>query len=313
MRLIEELVPDDIDFERFMSDTDPAEKVRPALDYLDQVMHQLAPAHDSPTSPKLPFNGGWVYFAPGETTVWAGENGTRKSMMTGQVLSEFAEQGQRVCIASFEMKPAKTLARISRQIYRQSMPKREQVEAFLQRNQGRIWLYDHQGSVHPKRIIAVVKHCAEVLRCQHIVIDSLMKIVHDEDDYNGQKGFVDQLTACARDYGIHVHLVHHLRKAENHAGAERLPKKGDVKGSGSITDLVDNLLLIWRNKGKDLEREAGKPVNDSDPDCILMCEKQRNSEWEGRIKLWFEPASLRFADHVIHSHGLASELSKGQP
>ncbi len=75
---------------------------------------------------------------------------------------------------------------------------------------------------------------------QHIFIDSLMKCVKNEDDFNGQKGFIDELTALARDHNVHIHLVHHIRKQ---ASDEVTPNKNDLKGSGSISDQVDNVFL----------------------------------------------------------------------
>ena len=77
-----------------------------------------------------------------------------------------------------------------------------------------------------------------------------MKCVSGEDDYNAQKNFVDALCSVARDLNIHIHLVHHIRKLSSEA---QLPDKTDVKGSGSITDQVDNLLMVWRNKAKELQ------------------------------------------------------------
>lgn len=300
------LKPDDIDFERYLADTDAAEKVRPASEYLDAVMHALAPAHESPTHPKLPFRDAWLYFAPGEVTLWGGFNGSGKSMLQGQVLARYAEHGQRVCIASFEMKPDKTLARINRQVSGQAQPTREQVEMFLRRTEGTLWLYDQQGTVKPERMVAVIKHCAEKLKVQHIAIDSLMKCVRGTDDYNGQKEFIDTLTACARDLNIHIHVVAHLKKGE---GDERMPTRMDISGTGAISDLVDNVILVWRNKKKERDRDAGKPVQDTDPDAVLIVDKARNGEWEGRVKLWYERASLRFSDFNRDTRrGLAAVL-----
>ena len=299
------LTDDDIDFSKYLADTDAFERVRPASEYLDDVMHVLAPAHGKPENPKLPFNGAWVYFAPGEVTTWAGFNGSGKSMLQGQVMTEFAEQGQNICIASFEMKPAKTLARICRQVFGHMQPTKEQVTLFLNNAGQRIWIYDQQGTVKADRMIAVVKHCAEKLKCSHIAIDSLMKCVKGEDDYNGQKDFVDALTACARDYNTHIHLVHHLRKGDTD---ERMPTRMDMKGSGAVSDLVDNVLLVWRNKVKERARDSGKPYSEDDPDSVLICDKQRNGEWEGRIKLWYDKDSLKFRDNNMVRRGLARAL-----
>lgn len=300
---MEILTPDSIDFSRYMAETDPAANVRPASDYEHEVMHVLAPAFDTPKHPKLPFLNAWLYFAPGEVTLWAGFNGSGKSMIQGQVLTEFATQGQKVCIASFEMKPAKTLARAIRQHTGQQVPTQDQVGMFMRRTNGSLWMYDQQGTVKPDRMVAVIKHCAEVLKCQHIAIDSLMKCVRGTDDYNGQKEFVDQLTACARDYGVHIHLVAHLKKGE---GDERMPTRMDVSGSGAISDLVDNVILVWRNKKKERDSDAGKAVNDTDPDSVLICDKSRNGEWEGRVKLWYDRASLKFTDQQRGRRGLSA-------
>jgi twinkle protein len=298
------LTEDEIDFDKYLQETDDAARVRPAPEYLDQVMHALAPAHESPNHPKLPFANAWMYFAPGEVTAWAGFNGSGKSMVQGQVMTRFAEQGQRICIASFEMKPARTLARIARQVSGQTCPTREKVAGFMNSAGQRIWLYDQQGTVKWERLIAVVKHSVDKLKANHFVIDSLMKCVRGEDDYNGQKDFVDALTTVARDYGIHIHFVHHLRKGETD---ERMPNRMDMKGTGAISDLVDNAILIWRNKKKERDRDAGKPVSDADPDAVLIVDKQRNGDWEGRVKLWYDRESLRFMD-APRRRGIAQTL-----
>ena len=138
---------------------------------------------------------------------------------------------------------------------------------------------------------AVVRYCAKERGITHFFVDSLMKCVREEDDYNGQKRLVDELCAVARDYNIHVHLVHHIKKPANE---DHKPTKYDYKGSGSITDQVDNVISVWRNKIKEKAREDGKCVSDNEPDALLICDKQRHGEWEGKIGLWFEPNSMQY-------------------
>lgn len=286
---------DDIDFGSYMAETDPQEKVRNVAVFEDDIIAELAPELEtgSPKHPKMPFANTWIYFAPGEVTLWAGFNGSGKSMLQGQVLSELAQQGHKTCIASFEMKPAKTVSRMIRQNTGVRYPNTEQVKAFIRRTEKAMWVYDQQGTVHPKRLLAVIRHCAEKLGCTHIAIDSLMKCVKGTDDYNGQKDFVDQLTIAARDLNIHIHLVCHLKKGE---GDEKTPTRMDISGSGAIADLVDNVVLVYRNKKKERDIDAGKTVPDDAADTLLICDKQRNGEWEGRVKLWFDPQSQKFSD-----------------
>ena len=67
----------------------------------------------------------------------------------------------------------------------------------------------------------------------------------------------------------------------------------DVKGTGAITDQVDNVLTVWRNKKKEEQRVAGTAVH-TEPDALVICDKQRNGEWEGKIGLFFHPGSMQF-------------------
>jgi twinkle protein len=61
---------------------------------------------------------------------------------------------------------------------------------------------------------------------------------------------------------------------------------------------VDNVFIVWRNKTKALEREQDGTTDESAPDALLSCEKQRNGEWEGRIPLWFEPDSQQYVSEM---------------
>jgi twinkle protein len=224
--------------------------------------------------------------------------------VTGQIALSLIAQDHKVCIASFEMKPGKTLERMGRQYsgYNPEDPafagsdeaKEELVKVyqdFKEWTDGRLWLYDQQGTVTAKQVAAVVRYCAKEKGITHFFVDSLMKCVASEDDYNGQKMFVDELTAIARDHGIHIHLVHHIRKP---ADESHKPSKYDYKGTGAITDQVDNVISVWRNKAKEKQRDEGKQVEDKEPDALLICDKQRNGEWEGSIGLWFDKPSMQY-------------------
>jgi twinkle protein len=156
-----------------------------------------------------------------------------------------------------------------------------------------LWLYDQQGTTSSSQVIAMARYCAMELGVQHVFIDSLMKCVAGEDDYNAQKAFVDELTALARDHHIHVHLIHHIRKL---GSEEQMPSKTDIKGTGAIADQVDNVLLMWRNKKKEHEIQNGSIPDPLKPDAILMCEKQRNGEAEDWYSLWYRRESQQFVE-----------------
>lgn len=301
-----EILSDEIDFSAYLRESDAKTKVRPASVWMAELIDRLR----NPDTTKKVFLP-WekcrkvFQFRPGEVTLWAGQNGHGKTQVASQVSLSLMGQDERVCIASFEMKPTTTLQRLARMFagtnpYSEEYQSEAGVQAleelytdFGQWSDGRLWLYDQTGTVSADRVIGMARYCAKELGITHVVIDSLMKCVQGEDDYNGQKEFVDELTALARDNQIHVHLIHHTRKPkdENH-----VPDKHDNKGSGAITDLVDNVMMVWRNKSKEDEWKAKGPrsTKQTEPDAMLNCRKQRNGEDEPSIALWFDRDSQQY-------------------
>ncbi|MEJ7685649.1 MAG: DnaB-like helicase C-terminal domain-containing protein [Variovorax sp.] len=295
---------DDIDFARYEEVTDHKQKVKSASVYVQALLDRV----NSPIREKRVFMP-WgkthklIQFRRGEVTVWGGPNGSGKSLVTGQVGLSLCAQDEKVAIASFEMKPIKTLERMGRQwtghsiydpqIMADPAERRtllEQYESFRDWTDRRLWLYDQQGTVHWKQVCAVARYAAQELGVTQFFVDNLMKCVAGEDDYNGQKAFVDELCSIARDDDIHIHLIHHVKKPATD-GAK--PTKYDFKGTGAITDQPDNVIAVWRNKAK--ERTAPAKRNAAEVDALLIVDKQRNGEgWEGNIGLWYLPESQQF-------------------
>jgi twinkle protein len=276
-----------IDFEKYLKarEEDKA-NVRLASEYQEKLLQRFNGGLEI-SGAGTPW--GWLHgklmFRPGEVTVWAGFNGHMKSLALGYVTVGFLKHRQKVCIASFEMKPDATLYRMTRQVVGTDKPTNRAIDMFYQFLNNNLWFYDQQGTVNPERVLAVVYYCAEVLKIQHVVIDSLMKCVKDEDDYNGQKHLLDMLSAAARDLNIHVHLVHHSRKRDNE---QTRPGKQDAKGSGSIVDQTDNYITLFKTPPTLKEKDP------TAPDFMLYCDKQRHGEWEGQFCLWLHESSLQF-------------------
>lgn len=299
------ITDDDIDFNLYLHVTDHKQKVKTAAVYVQALMDRV----DSGIKEQQAFMP-WhktkdlIQFRPGEVTIWGGPNGSGKSLVTGQAALSLCAQGEKVCIASFEMKPTKTLERMGRQFT--SFPLFDiamsdpQIKAdtlqmyaeFRDWTEPRLWIYDQQGTVEWKQVCAVARYCAKELGITHFFIDNLMKCVAGEDDYNGQKAFIDELCSIARDENIHIHIIHHIKKP---ATDDQKPSKYDFKGTGAITDQLDNVIAVWRNKRKERARQEGKGNHDAEPDTMLIVDKQRNGEgWEGSIALWYNRQSQQF-------------------
>lgn len=259
-------------------------------DYRDRIRDRLNGVFNK-TGATLPWpdTDHLIRFRSGELTIWGGINGHGKSMMLSQFLL-FAAPLHTSCIASFEM-PIDTLgARIIRQASGVSEPSIKYMDSFIDWSDGKLWVYDKLGSVTTADVEGAIKYAATEKKVKHFVIDSLMKCGIAPDDYTRQKDFVDRLCNLAKDLEIHIHLVCHIRKADS----ERRINKFDVAGAGAITDLADNVCLVWRNKSKERRLAAGEEVEEGEPDTLLIVDKQRHGDWEGTVNLYYHPDSYQY-------------------
>ncbi len=281
---------------------DPGELKAPSS-FRKSVMEEFFPPGGELPGFNLPWlmKGRPVRFLHGEVTVWTGRNGHGKSLVLNQVAISAMTQGDRVCIASFEMHPRKTISRMIRQALGKGVLERDEIDAALSWLDGKLWIFDLLGTAKVDRLIEVFRYAYQRYGIQQFVIDSLLKCGIDSDDYTRQKDFLDLLNAFANATNTHVHLVAHSRKHENEFSP---PGKMDVKGNGDITDLASNVWSVWRNKIKeeDLAKlDAGEPVRlsrseiESKPDALLLCVKVRDTRGEeGKIGLFFHKTSLQY-------------------
>jgi twinkle protein len=293
-----ELIPDTIDLSAYIRTTDHAAKVRRASDFnaaLAEEFEERSRSHKAVMfSTKL---RDVIQFRPGEVTAWGGFNGHRKSMFTSQVALDLCAQSERTLVASFEMVPAKTLKRMVMQATAVSKPAAATLEAFSRWTDGRLWLFDHLGRINPEQCIAVCNYFAQEHKGRHVFIDSMMMVCASEESMDEQKQFVTDVCRLAQETGLHVHLVVHCRKPAS-GDESKPPSKYDVRGSAAISDQVSNVITVWQNKPKKaaLEQFPHDEAEMAKPDALVTIEKQRNGEYEGRMKLWFHEPSLRFCD-----------------
>lgn len=234
-----------------------------------------------------------IGFRPGETTIWSGINGHGKSALVGQVAMYWGLKGIKSMIASFEMLPRASIDRMLLQACGNDSPSEEFCRQFFRSLKGKLYFLDRRDRMPIEDLFALIRFCAVELKVQHVWLDSLTKIVRGEDDYNGQKALVEDLTNLARDVGIHIHVVHHVKKLDDET---RLPSKFDSKGSGAISDLADQFVTVWRNKRKERDLAAGTVIDTTIPDFVLVVDKNRHGGWEGKIGLYGDLATWHFRE-----------------
>ena len=293
------LIPDSIDLSKYL-EPESAVSVRPATFFTDRTLDVLAGRNQAQGLP-LPWakTAGRFAFRPGELTVWTGYKGHGKSMLLSQCLLFGMARGERALILSPEFKPEGVLARKVRQAACCANP----TDAFARRflawaGAGRLWLFDHQGSLTPDTVLSVIRYAIDKHAVTHVLVDSLMKCGIGPDDYARQKKLVDDLQSIAHQSDIHLHLIAHARKGESDDKPARLH---DVKGASELADMAENVLSVWKNKRKLDALSRGDHKHDSDPDALLVVDSQRNGEgWTGSFSLWYDQPSFQFLGEPNH-------------
>ncbi|MCP3177440.1 toprim domain-containing protein [Desulfuromonas sp. KJ2020] len=283
------------------------EELKPAQAYIDGVINRFHPSGGQRPGIDLPWEKtkGRLRLYDGEVSIWTGINGHGKSLLLGQVMMGAAKQNAPCCIASMEMHPEKTLGRMVQQWTKIPNPSPDMIRTSMEILNGSVWIFDLTGTAKRERLLEVFRFAFHRYGVKQFVIDSLSKCGIGEDDYNGQKAFIDTLGDFAKSTGTHVHLVAHARKGGDEFSP---PGKMDVKGTGALTDMVDNVLVVHRNKAKERDLAIldnggsvrGKTRDDiqREYDAFMCCDKHREdgAEAEGMFGFYFDRKAQLFVE-----------------
>lgn len=283
------------------------EELRSAADFENEVLALFNGEDVEAQGVPMPFESarGKFAFRPGETTILTGKRGEGKTEAINWITScGMIQQGQRVLIASFEMKAKKLLQRAVRQITAQKDPSNEYVRQVMRWYYDKLWIFDHVGNISDDRIFEVFDYARRRYGITMFVIDSLMMCdVRGVDQFAtmaAESAFTKRLVNFNAEHNTHGILVAHGKKSE----AGSMPDNDDVRGNGQITDLAHNVISVWRNKAKEIalakqmslepmDRDEQNALNK--PDAIWAVRKQREGDgWIGHINLGFDPDSKQF-------------------
>ena len=294
---LEDILITDKEIEGYMETRDTGEhlRVRSPSEYLKDVKSYF---NDDLTSGLgLPFHKTHTDFRvrSGEVSIITGYSGHGKSAWLNYVMLHLLQQ-QKTMIASFEMLPKQTLGRMCQQTG-EAMPNDEYITDFVNKLEKRLYMYDPEGgNTSAKKVQEVVYYCAEKLGVKLMVIDSLMKCGIPSEDYAGQKKFVDDLCVSARDLGIHIFLVAHSKKT---ASEDEGSNKFDVSGSSDITNLVDNVLSVHRNKKREREMAEGgidEKIMSQSPCSVYLLKQRHGQGTETKWGFGYKPKTLEYTE-----------------
>jgi twinkle protein len=219
-------------------------------------------------------------------------------MCLGMAALWWAKDDRKVAIASLEMQPTETLWRMCLQAAGSSTggtPTEEFIREFSAFADKNILIYDQLDSVKTEKILGFVHYAAKHLGCNHIIIDSLAKAGISVEDRQGETEFINRLAWAAKHLKCHIHLVAHIRKPQS--GMEHKPAtKYEVKGSSTLVDLVDNVIVVHMDKKRDQLKhlpsltEEQQNYFDSHHDMLLCIQKQRHGAFEGTFAFYNHPS-----------------------
>ena len=275
------------------SDTEHLEIKRPSQ-YLNDVESYFS--DDLTGGTALPFVNTDQQFRVrmGEISVVTGYSGHGKSAWLNQCILGLMKT-HKTMIASFEMKPKATLGRMCQQTGEEA-PNYEYIKDFLNKLEHHLYLYDPDGETTSQKVLDVLYYCAQNLNIKIMVIDSLMKCGINEDDLNKQKDFANKLSVAARDLDIHIFLVAHSKKT---ASDFEYARKLDVAGSANITNMVDNVFSVHRNKEREEALLNGQHDNEviNAPPCTVWLVKQRHGKGiETKWGFDFKPETFQYRE-----------------
>ena len=293
---LEDILVTDKEIEGYMKSRDTGEhlKIKRPSEYLDDVEKYFS--EDLTGGLELPFKKTVDDFKirMGEITLLTGYSGHGKSAWLNQVMLGLMKQ-EKTMIASFEMLPKATLGRMCQQTG-EAMPNYEYIKDFLSKLEHNLYLYDPEGETTSEKVLEVIYYCAEKLGVKLMVIDSLMKCGINEDDLNKQKSFANKLAVASRDLGIHIFIVAHSRKTANeHDNASKF----DVAGSANLTNLVDNVISVHRNKKREEEVLNGSldtEIMNQPPSAVYLLKQRHGRGIETKWGFGFKPETFQYLE-----------------
>lgn len=279
------------------------EELKAADYFTDAVMEKFYPVPGSYTGMKTSWSSfnEILTFDRRQLIIVTGFSESGKSVALGQIALQGLMDGEKFCIASFEMPGKVTLWRMVRQLCGEERPTPERIIQAMQWLRDKLWIFNLVGTAKAKRMLEVFKYAVKRYQIQQFVVDSLTKCGISEDDINGQKAFIEQLCDFMHEYNCTIYLVAHQRKAETDG---MIPGKAGVRGSSTITDECDTLISFYRNEkevngngdsmsGKYKKGKKEEEVREEKPDTVISILKNRETGKHGKCSLWFDKGSLQ--------------------
>ena len=129
----------------------------------------------------------------------------------------------------------------------------------------RLRIVDTFGSLDTEKLYSMIRYMAQVDNCKIIYIDHLTLLVTglagNIDERRALDNIMTSIKSLTQELNVHIFLISHLNNSTN--GGKAHEEGGAVtvnqlRGSGSIKQLSDNIISLSRNQLAETEDERNK-------------------------------------------------------
>lgn len=210
---------------------------------------------------------------PGGVTIWSGFPGHGKTTLLRQLACHLLHRNESVFFASLEEHPRDLVIRVASSAAGMPVCDVERLTWFCDWYSERFRVWGVLGLAKASQMLGAIK----VTKCTHAIVDSLMCLDIDNDDWNQQRVFVNTLAALARETGTHIHLVAHPKKP---VAGNQEPSLNDVAGAADIGRIADNVVFV--------RRSSDEKFGDLQTGMKILILKQRHGTGAiGDVTGWF--------------------------
>jgi len=229
--------------------------------------------------------GGW---RPGEVTIVSGEPGVGKSTFCAFISLLQASDGNPALHFSFEVSPFSIMKKWMTMLASEpfgDMDRGTYIRTRKKLARRALHIPQTYGICEMPEVRRSIYDSCTRNNIRFVVLDHLgfLSILGQDasNDIKTTGSIMREVKRWSLDLGIHIILVHHLRKRSADGRGKHTAHLHDLRGSGEVSQLADNVMLLSRTSGS--------------PEVKLALLKVRDDAgFEGVVKLQFSVKSLRY-------------------